>query len=96
MVDDLLKYKRLDGVQGFLETLKANLFTDGRQSASIKDSLSGLDLPIQIIWGEADAVIPQAHATAIAGATVTVVADAGHMVQMENASRVNELIKQQL
>ncbi len=96
MVDDLLKYKRLDGVQAFLEALKANLFTDGTQSASIVEGLSGLGIPVQTIWGEADAVIPQSHAKAVTGATVTVVADAGHMVQMENASRVNELIKNQL
>lgn len=96
MVDNLLKYKRLDGVQTFLEVLKGNLFADGKQSASIVSGLNSLDIPIQVIWGESDAVIPQSHAHAIPGATLTIVADAGHMVQMENASRVNELIKAQL
>ena len=96
MVDDLLKYKRLDGVQSFLEGLKANLFDGGKQSANIVAGLEAVDCPQQVIWGEEDAVIPQSHANAITGATVTVVAGAGHMVQMEESSRVNELIKDML
>ncbi|MCE8536581.1 acetoin dehydrogenase dihydrolipoyllysine-residue acetyltransferase subunit [Ruegeria pomeroyi] len=92
MVDDLLKYKRLDGVQSFLEALRGNLFADGRQAAGIAAGLSGFSGPVQVIWGAEDAVIPQTHANSIPGARVTVVEGTGHMVQMENASRVNELI----
>jgi len=94
MVDDLLKYKRLDGVQSFLERLKANLFDNGKQAVSLIDGLKKIDCPKQIIWGEEDAIIPQSHANAIDGATVTVVSGAGHMVQMEESSQVNELIKE--
>lgn len=93
MVDDLLKYKRLDGVPAFLEALKSNLFAEGKQAVNIASGLSDLEIPIQVVWGEDDAVIPHSHANAITGATVTVIAGAGHMVQMENASRVNELIE---
>ena len=32
MVDDVLKYKRLDGVQGALEALRDQLFPDGAQA----------------------------------------------------------------
>lgn len=96
MVDDLLKYKRLDGVQSFLEALSAKMFASGKQSAIIAGGLSSLSCPIQVIWGEKDEIIPQSHATAIVEANVTVVENAGHMVQMENAARVNELIKRQL
>lgn len=96
MVDDLLKYKRLDGVQTFLEALKNNLFSNGKQAVNLIAGLDALDCPQQVIWGEADAIIPQAHANSITGATVTVVANAGHMVQMEESSRVNELLKDML
>jgi pyruvate dehydrogenase E2 component (dihydrolipoamide acetyltransferase) len=96
MVDDLLKYKRLDGVQDFLDALMGKLFANGRQAVTIASALSDLGIPIQVIWGEGDAVIPKSHANSIIGATVTVISGAGHMVQMENASRVNELIQQQL
>ena len=96
MVDDLLKYKRLDGVQSFLEGLKASLFEGGRQSAGIAAALAGSGVPVQVIWGAEDSIIPQGHANAVAGAKVTVIDGAGHMVQMEQAARVNELIKAML
>jgi pyruvate dehydrogenase E2 component (dihydrolipoamide acetyltransferase) len=96
MVDELLKYKRLDGVQSFLEALQSSLFANGKQSVTIESGLATLDSPTQIIWGAKDAVIPPSHANALSGAEVTIIEDAGHMVQMEEASRVNELIKKQL
>lgn len=96
MVDDLLKYKRLDGVQVFLDALRDNLFGSGKQVVNVIAGLDALECPQQVIWGEADAVIPQAHANGITGALVTIVADAGHMVQMEESSRVNELLKDML
>ena len=96
MVDDLLKYKRLDGVQDFLQALKAALFADGRQAASIAAGVAAAGIPTTLIWGAEDAVIPSAHAGALAGARVEIIAGAGHMVQMENAARVNALIKAQL
>jgi pyruvate dehydrogenase E2 component (dihydrolipoamide acetyltransferase) len=96
MVDDLLKYKRIDGVQAYLEALKAALFEDGQQAVSVASGLEAMDLPILVIWGAEDAVIPVTHAQAITSADVVVIDDAGHMVQMENANRVNELIKARL
>ncbi|MEL6233398.1 MAG: acetoin dehydrogenase dihydrolipoyllysine-residue acetyltransferase subunit [Pseudomonadota bacterium] len=92
MVEDLLKYKRLDGVQPFLEALRTALFADGRQAHAIAAGLEGVDQPVQIIWGAEDAVIPQAHAAAVPGARVTIVPGAGHMVQMEQAAKVNDQI----
>ena len=41
-------------------------------------------------------MIPSAHAGALADARVEIIANAGHMVQMESAARVNALIKAQL
>jgi pyruvate dehydrogenase E2 component (dihydrolipoamide acetyltransferase) len=96
MVEDLLKYKRLDGVQAFLAALKANLFAGGRQAVRISDRLAESTVPCLIIWGAGDAIIPVSHSAAVAGATVAVIEGAGHMVQMEQAARVNDLIKARL
>lgn len=92
MVDDLLKYKRLDGVSAFLEKLSASLFDGGTQANEIADELSRLQCPVTVIWGKDDAVIGPADANAVAGAAVHVLADAGHMVQMEKAGEVNALL----
>lgn len=96
MIEDLLKYKRLDGVQAFLEALKANLFVSGKQSVQIGAALDASKVPCQTIWGAGDAIIPAAHAGGVAGAKTTVIEAAGHMVMMEQAARVNDLIKAQL
>ena len=55
--------------------------------------LKELDKPILVIWGEDDRVIPAAHAKALEGRAKTeIISGAGHMAQMERASRVNELV----
>jgi pyruvate dehydrogenase E2 component (dihydrolipoamide acetyltransferase) len=96
MVEDLLKYKRLDGVQAALRGLAGALFKDGRQERSLVDGLAKLALPIQVVWGAKDAIIPSTHAKALPNARVEVIDAAGHMAQMEAAGRVNDLIKAQL
>lgn len=96
MVDDLLKYKRIDGVQDYLEALSAALFDGGAQAVGIAEALEAVDIPLLVIWGAEDAVIPAAHANAVSKAEVVVIDGAGHMVQMEQSSQVNELIKSQL
>lgn len=45
-----------------------------------------------MIWGANDRIIPASHANAAGNARVEVIGGAGHMVQMEKAGRVNELI----
>jgi pyruvate dehydrogenase E2 component (dihydrolipoamide acetyltransferase) len=96
LVDDLLKYKRLDGVDAALAKLRDGLFAGGRQKTPLAGAIAAADLPVLVIWGTEDRVIPAAHATAVPGATVEVLPDAGHMVQMEAAPRVNELIRRHI
>jgi pyruvate dehydrogenase E2 component (dihydrolipoamide acetyltransferase) len=95
MVDDVLKYKRLDGVGNLLIELAAELFPGGRQSAQPGPKLAGREVAGKtlLIWGQVDRVVPAAHArNAPAGAAVEVLDGAGHMVQMERANDVNRLI----
>lgn len=97
LVDDLLKYKRLDGVEALLTELGTLLFGGGRQSAQPARRLSGSAPPLLVIWGRDDRIIPAAHAAnAPAGAKVLVLDGAGHMAMMEKASEVNALLRAQL
>jgi pyruvate dehydrogenase E2 component (dihydrolipoamide acetyltransferase) len=93
LVDDVLKYKRLDGVETFLKALNESLFGGGRQQDAPGKSISGKAPPSLVIWGREDQVIPAAHAGNLTGAEVHVIEGAGHMVFMEKASEVNALIK---
>ncbi|MBX3538369.1 MAG: acetoin dehydrogenase dihydrolipoyllysine-residue acetyltransferase subunit [Chelatococcus sp.] len=93
LVDDLLKYKRLDGVDEALRALSSALFPGGRQSAVLAEALMAASTPALVIWGESDRVIPAAHAAALGDrARAEVISGAGHMVQMEKAGRVNDLV----
>jgi len=92
MVDDLLKYKRIDGVQEALSSLAAELFPGGVQSAQLAGQIDASGLSTLAIWGSDDAVIPAAQAQALNNAVVEIIDGAGHMVQMEKASAVNALI----
>lgn len=95
MVDDVLKYKRLDGVGPLLVELGTALFGGGRQSEQpgLKLGSHGADQPVLVIWGRNDQVIPVADAdNAPAGATVEIFDGVGHMAQLERANDVNRLI----
>ncbi len=93
LVDDVLKYKRLDGVDALLKELNTALFRGGRQHDAPGAKLEGKLPPTLVIWGKEDQVIPVAHANALPGAKVHVLESAGHMVFMEKAGDVNALIR---
>ena len=93
MVEDLLRYKRLDGVANALETIARAWFPAGRQATNLADVVTALRMPMQVIWGRDDRIIPAAHADAIAArARVNVLDEVGHLPHMEAAGEVNRLI----
>jgi pyruvate dehydrogenase E2 component (dihydrolipoyllysine-residue acetyltransferase) len=97
LIDAVLRYKRLDGVGDLLAALAAGVFPDGRQAAQPGLRLDPATLPVTVVWGSDDRVIPVGHADAVPdGAAVVVLEKAGHMVQMERAGEVNELLVAQL
>ncbi|MGI9134860.1 MAG: acetoin dehydrogenase dihydrolipoyllysine-residue acetyltransferase subunit [Rhodoferax sp.] len=92
LVDDVLKYKRLDGVSALLTQLGTALFGGAVQAAQPGRKL-GSAVPVLVVWGREDRIVPVAHAAhAPAAAKVEVFDGAGHMVQMERANDVNRLI----
>jgi len=94
MVDDVLKYKRLDGVDALLAQLGTALFGGGRQAEQPGAGLEATGKPVLVVWGREDRIIPAAHArSAPAGATVQVFDGAGHMLMMERANELNALLK---
>jgi pyruvate dehydrogenase E2 component (dihydrolipoamide acetyltransferase) len=72
---------------------QSHLFDDGRRRASLAPAFQRIASTVLVIWGEQDRIIPASHAHALADrAHAEIIAGAGHMVQMEKAGRVNELI----
>ena len=91
MIDDVLKYKRLDGVSDALRRIGAACFAGGKQTSTFAARLGEIKAPVHAIWGEADAIIPAAHAHKIA--VNHILPATGHMVHLEAANEVNELIE---
>jgi pyruvate dehydrogenase E2 component (dihydrolipoamide acetyltransferase) len=93
LVDDVLKYKRLDGVQEALETIAQAMFPGGRQAAVLAGELSKLSVPLLAIWGSEDQVISASHAEVLrAHGRVEVLTGSGHSPHMEAANEVNHLV----
>ncbi len=92
LIDDVLKYKRLDGVNAALKSIAEAAFASGKQAAVFTTG----GTPTLVIWGKDDNIVPAAHAANAKGAKVQIFDGAGHMVQMEQAEKVNSLIKQHL
>lgn len=97
MIEDVLKFKRLDGVDAGLRRLAEGLFPGGRQDQIPADGLASLAVPAQAIWGRDDKIVPADHADALPSAvTVHLLDGIGHMPHMEAAAEVNRLIGTQL
>jgi pyruvate dehydrogenase E2 component (dihydrolipoamide acetyltransferase) len=94
MIEDVLKFKRLDGVEAALNRIIDDTFAGGQQALQVTGRLGELGLPVQVIWGRQDRVIPVGHSDGLPSRIqVRVFDDAGHMVHMEKAAEVNQLIE---
>ena len=97
MVEDVLKYKRLDGVDAALNKVAGATFAGGQQALRLNDRLGELEVPVQVVWGCEDRIVPAAHGKGLpAGIKVTVLDHAGHLVHMEKVAEVNALVESQV
>jgi pyruvate dehydrogenase E2 component (dihydrolipoamide acetyltransferase) len=92
MVEDILRMKRIDGSEAALRKIADTQIDGNLQRIDLSGRAKDIRIPVQIIWGADDRIIPASHAHKLAGATVTVLDHAGHMPMMEKAAEVNELI----
>ena len=65
----------------------------GRQRVALNDAVAALKLPVQIIGGREDRIIPVADAEALASRLPVHIEQTGHLPRMEKAGEVNRLIK---
>jgi len=94
MVEEVLRYKRLDGVTAALTKIAEAWFAGGRQLLDLRGQVAELKMPVQLIWGREDRIIPVGHAEALASRfPVHIVDQAGHLPHMEKAAEVNRLVK---
>lgn len=94
MMEDVLKFKRIDGVPDGLKKLVEANFAGGSQSVSLRPVLDELKVPVTVVWGAGDEIIPSSQSAGLPdNVKVEIIENSGHVPQMENAARVNEIIK---
>jgi pyruvate dehydrogenase E2 component (dihydrolipoamide acetyltransferase) len=94
MINNVLKYKRLEGVKTALSTVAQAIHRGNKQALVLRERLSELNAPTQVIWGEKDSILPAAQASGLPSAiSVHLLSGAGHMAHMEQPQEVNKLIE---
>jgi pimeloyl-ACP methyl ester carboxylesterase len=96
LVEQLYQQRMQPGAQEALVSTANAAFGDGQQRIDLRDTLGGLHIPVLLVWGEADAVIPVAHAEAARRAPqsrLEVFAGSGHCPHIECADAFNQLVQ---
>ncbi|HEY5989322.1 MAG TPA: alpha/beta fold hydrolase, partial [Streptosporangiaceae bacterium] len=95
VIDDLLAYKRLDGVDAALHALLGTLLDADKQRTDSTADLAAIGgaVPVTVVWGRADRIIPPAQAESVAGAARYLLDGAGHMPHMERPAEVQAAIE---
>jgi pyruvate dehydrogenase E2 component (dihydrolipoamide acetyltransferase) len=96
VIDDLLAYKRLDGVDAALHALLGTLLDGDKQRTDSTAALAAIGgaVPVTVVWGRADRIIPLAQAESVAGAVRYLLDGAGHMPHMERPAEVQAAIEE--
>jgi pyruvate dehydrogenase E2 component (dihydrolipoamide acetyltransferase) len=96
LVEDLLAYKRLDGVEAALHTLADTLLDGDTQRIDSAAALAAIGgtVPVTVVWGSADRIIPAVQAGSVPGAVSHLLEGAGHMAHMERPAQVQAAVEE--
>jgi pyruvate dehydrogenase E2 component (dihydrolipoamide acetyltransferase) len=93
MVEETLRYKRLDGVAASLSAIAAAWFPGGKQALDLAPRIARLEMPVQVIWGRDDRIVPVSHAAALAARfPVHILDKTGHLPHLEQPGEVNRFV----
>jgi pyruvate dehydrogenase E2 component (dihydrolipoamide acetyltransferase) len=93
MVENVIRFKRLDGAEAALRAIAAACYPGGKQGYSARSELASLAIPALVIFGAKDAVIPATHAQGLPASIRTLIMpDSGHVPHMDHADAVNAAI----
>jgi pyruvate dehydrogenase E2 component (dihydrolipoamide acetyltransferase) len=88
-IDEMFAARMAPGADDAVKAIAGNAFTRHGQNVVLTDRLGELDVPLLVIWGELDRVIPSTHAVAAAAAQPTawleIMEGVGHVPQVEAA-----------
>ncbi|MGO4451648.1 acetoin dehydrogenase dihydrolipoyllysine-residue acetyltransferase subunit [Phyllobacterium sp. TAF24] len=84
-----------EGLREAQKLVADRFFADGTQIFDIRRNLGQLAIPVRIIFGAADRIIPAAHSAGLPGEiAVHVFAGTGHMPQLEQREKVVRILRE--
>ncbi|MFO1076006.1 MAG: acetoin dehydrogenase dihydrolipoyllysine-residue acetyltransferase subunit, partial [Geminicoccaceae bacterium] len=77
-----------------LNKVASATFAGGQQALQLTPRLGELKVPVQIVWGADDRIVPSSHGDGLpASIKVVKLPATGHLAHMEKSNEVNEMIK---
>lgn len=93
MVDNVIRFKRLDGAEAALRKIAETAYAGGKQSWQARDRVGSLAMPVNVIFGADDAIIPASHAEGLGSRIGTrILPGTGHIPHVEKPADVNGFI----
>lgn len=90
----LAALRRIEGQPAKLDAICGMIARDGRQGEIPRDSLAKLAMPVSVVWGTRDPVLPYAHSARLPPAFHFVpIQGAGHMLPVEARKAVTAAIR---
>jgi pimeloyl-ACP methyl ester carboxylesterase len=95
-VQEMAQTQLADGAWRAQQSASQAAFGAGKQLAAARVDPAAVKVPVHLIWGGLDRVLPAKHAldsvAAFPDATLAIVSGVGHVPQVENAARTAQLI----
>ncbi|QPC85323.1 alpha/beta fold hydrolase [Mesorhizobium sp. NBSH29] len=96
-VTELVAMRAIAGQSATLVAMAAAITRDERQGVIPRDRLARLNMPVAVLWGRLDAVLPVHHSDDLPPAFARhVIAGAGHMLPEEEPAFVADILLEQL
>jgi pyruvate dehydrogenase E2 component (dihydrolipoamide acetyltransferase) len=96
-VQEMAQTQLAEGAWAAQRAVSDAAFGGGSQTGATRADLGAIRVPVQLIWGELDRVIPSEHALAalraIPDVSLAIMVGVGHVPQVEAAQRTATLIK---
>lgn len=99
-IDELYAARMAPGADEAVKAIAASAFTRYGQNLVLADRLRELEVPLLVVWGELDRVLPSTHAVAAVNALPTawleIMEGVGHVPQVEAAPAFAAIVKRWL
>jgi pimeloyl-ACP methyl ester carboxylesterase len=99
-IDDMHAARTVPGADDAVKAIAASAFTRYGQNLVLTDRLGELEVPVLIVWGELDRVIPSTHAvaalTSLPTAWIEIMEGVGHVPQVEAAPAFSTIVNRWL